>query len=79
MERVLDLSNEDFVASVEMMGIGIFHEEIIRCIDCKHYDTRWDKCNRLAVGFYDPDEGADVIERFDVDPNGFCYLAERRA
>lgn len=75
MERVVDaiqFTDGEYV-------FGEVREEIIRCIDCKHYDNRYDKCNRLAVGFYDPDEGADVIERFDVDPNGFCYLAERRA
>lgn len=64
-ERIIDLVNDDDMFSIEMHGLGIFHEEVIRCRDCRKSDPE----------AYDYCEFCYAQRR---DPNGFCAWAERR-
>lgn len=79
MERVLDLTNEGYIAAVEMSGAGVFREEIVRCRDCKHskrYNGSW-----LCLLFHVNDADPVYIESWtylETRSDGFCAWAERR-
>lgn len=53
-------------------------EEVIRCRDCKKSRKEGWKCTYWALGRWDEEQEADVIELADVEPDGFCFKAERR-
>lgn len=53
-------------------------EEVIRCRDCKRSREKGWKCTYWASGEWDEEQEADVIELADVEPDGFCFKAERR-
>lgn len=52
--------------------------EIIRCRDCRRSREDGRKCTYWASGRWDEEQEADVIELADVEPDGFCFKAERR-
>lgn len=52
--------------------------EIVRCRDCEHSYAEGTCCRMFAA--YEPIPGGDEYEEQPalVDPNGYCYLGERR-
>lgn len=73
------ISEEELNSMLDAIGSPHIEdgEEIIRCRDCKKADKQEWKCNHFAVGYWDPEQEADVILRHEITPYGHCAWAER--
>lgn len=69
-ECIFDLVREDYIMAVEMNGIGIFREDLIRCRDCLHSEKNDDMmfCRMASTGQW---------QYAPVNPDGFCAWAEK--
>lgn len=61
-------------SNVKILGFFL-GEEIIRCRDCKYYDTAGPWCFEPSKVFID-EYGMDICPT--VHPDGFCSWGERR-
>ena len=83
----------DNAESTKWIGGMPITGEVVRCKECKHYipeksweeerapgmyETMWEppECKRWSFEFIDS-EGKLAVYRPDVEPNGFCYQAEK--
>lgn len=73
---------DDGLAVYVIPNVGITgsepHEEIIRCRECKRSRENGWKCTYWVSGRWDEKQKADVMKLADVEPDGFCFKAEKR-
>lgn len=60
------------------MEMATTNQEIIRCKECACFLKEGGFCTRWAYGTYDEETGADIIDCYEVEPDGFCAWAEKK-
>ena len=69
-EHIIETETCYGIAFVPIGGTDNLREEIVRCMDCKHYRERINGCVEFG------DESRD--EYANVEPDGFCAWGEKK-